>query len=115
MRAQRKYLLTALAICSAVLGRIPHMTSLSDAEPANGDRERGEYLSSECVTCHPATGRADGIPPIVGWPEARFIELMKEYQRKNRPNPVMQMIAGRLSEEDIAALAVYFGSQKSSR
>lgn len=82
---------------------------------ASGDRALGEYLSSECVTCHQATGRFDGIPPIVGWPEASFIQVMKEYQHKKRPNPVMQMIATRLSEEEIASLAVYFGSLKSSR
>ena len=74
-----------------------------------GDRELGQYLSSECVTCHQATGRFDGIPPIVGWPDAAFVEIMDEYRRKKRPNPVMQTIAGRLSDEEIAALAAYFG------
>ena len=34
-----------------------------------GDKALGEYLSSECVTCHQITGRYEGIPPIVGWPE----------------------------------------------
>lgn len=85
------------------------------AESARGDSALGEYLSSECVTCHQLSGQFKGIPPIVGWPEANFIEIMKEYQHKKRPNPVMQMIAGRLSEEEIASLAVYFGSLKPSR
>ena len=39
---------------------------------AAGDRALGEYLSSECVTCHQLSGRYQGIPPIVGWPEPSF-------------------------------------------
>ena len=33
-----------------------------------GDPEYGEYLSSECTTCHQADGDDDGIPSIVLWP-----------------------------------------------
>ncbi len=81
---------------------------------AAADKALGEYLSSECVTCHQLTGRFEGIPPIVGWPEGSFIEIMNDYRHKRRANPVMQTIAGRLSEEEIAALAAYFGSLKPS-
>lgn len=77
------------------------------------DRALGEYLSSECVTCHQITGRFEGIPPIIGWPESSFIEIMNEYRTKHRSNSVMQTIAGRLSNEEVAALAAYFGSLKS--
>src|SRR5688572_22368459 len=77
---------------------------------AAGDRELGQHLSSECVTCHQLSGRFHGIPPIVGWPDASFIAIMNEYRSKTRTNPVMQNIAGKLSDEEIAALATYFGS-----
>ncbi len=74
-----------------------------------GDRELGQYLSSECVTCHQTTGKAvEGVPPIVGWPEDQFEAVMNAYKDKQRENPVMQNIAGRLKAEDIAALATYF-------
>jgi cytochrome c len=33
---------------------------------------------------------------------------MHAYKQKIRPHPVMQMMAGRLSDEEIAALAAYF-------
>ena len=78
-----------------------------------GDRALGEYLSSECVTCHQITGKYEGIPPIVGWPESSFVEIMDEYRAKKRNNPVMQTIAGRFNNEEIAALAAYFGGLKS--
>lgn len=79
---------------------------------AAGDRAFGEYLSSECVTCHQPTGRFEGIPAIVGWPEDSFVAVMRQYRNKERANPVMQMIAGKLNEQEIAALAAYFGSLK---
>ena len=77
---------------------------------AQGDKALGEYLSSECVTCHQLTGQYQGIPPIVAWPEETFVAVMNGYRLKVRPNPVMQTIAARLSDEEIAALAAYFGS-----
>ena len=92
-----------------------HMVLGLSAVPAaaQGDRALGEYLSSECVTCHQLSGRYQGIPPIVGWPEASFVEIMNEYREKRRSNPVMQTIAAKFSNEEVAALAAYFGSLKS--
>ena len=48
-------------------------------------RALGQYLSSECVTCHQHR-RADthGIPPIVGCPRRIFVEIMGEYRAKKR-------------------------------
>lgn len=101
--AARYFVLAAAALLLAV--------SAQNSRAA-GDKAFGEYLSSECVTCHQASGRFDGIPPIVGWPEASFVTIMKQYRAKERANPVMQTIAGKLTEEEIAALAAYFGSLK---
>jgi cytochrome c553 len=76
-----------------------------------GDRAFGEYLSSECVTCHQISGQqVAGIPAIVGLPEDAFAALMNSYKRRERENQIMQTIAARLTEEEIAALAAYFGS-----
>jgi cytochrome c len=78
-----------------------------------GDRELGQYLSAECVTCHRTSGQAaQGIPQIAGWPEDQFIAVMNAYKAKQRDNPVMQTIAGRLSGDDIAALAAFFSGKK---
>ncbi|MHA6263793.1 c-type cytochrome [Arenibacterium sp. CAU 1754] len=77
-----------------------------------GDPEYGEYLSNECTTCHKRDGSSEGIPSITLWPEEDFVVAMHAYKRKLRPHPVMQMMAGRLSDEEIAALAAYFGALK---
>lgn len=87
-----------------------------DLDPAilaiQGDPEYGEYLSSECKTCHQSDGSSEGIPSITQWPEDDFVVAMHAYKRKIRPHPVMQMMAGRLSDEEIAALAAYFHTLK---
>lgn len=83
-----------------------------DVDPAilalEGDAEYGEYLASECLTCHKSDGTSDGIPSITLWPTDDFVVAMHAYKRKLRPHPVMQMLAGRLNDEEIAALAAYF-------
>lgn len=83
-----------------------------DLDPAilalEGDPEYGEYLASECKTCHQVSGANDGIPGISNWPTEDFVVAMHAYKRKLRPHPVMQMMVGRLNDEEIAALAAYF-------
>lgn len=85
-----------------------------DLDPATlaikGDPAWGEYLASECQTCHQRDGSDQGIPSITNWPEEDFVVAMHAYKRRLRPHPVMQMMAGRLADEEIAALAAYFAT-----
>lgn len=99
------------------LGSVATALALS-AGPASatGDKALGEYLSSECTTCHQSSGRqVGGIPAIVGHPADQFIALMITYRDKQRDNQVMQTIAGRLTREEMDALAAYYESLKPSR
>jgi cytochrome c553 len=95
-----------------VAGALAALSGVTAFVRADGNRALGEYLSSECVACHQLAGRSEGIPSIVGWPGTTFVEIMGEYRAKKRNNAIMQTIAARLSDEEIAALAVYFGSLK---
>lgn len=70
----------------------------------------GEYLAGECVTCHQRSGKTNGIPSIVGWPQESFIAVLNSYKVKERDNVVMQTIAARLKEDEVAALTAYFES-----
>lgn len=106
--------LTALLALAAVPFAAPGVAEVVKEPPkeaSKGDRELGQHLSSLCVTCHQITGQATGgVPPIVAWPEDQFIAVMQSYRAKDRDNQVMQSIATPLSDEDIAALAAYFGA-----
>ena len=73
-----------------------------------GDPEYGAYLAGECTTCHRADGADRGIPSITGWPRDDFMIALHAYKRGKRVHPAMQLVAGRLSDEEIAALAAHF-------
>jgi cytochrome c553 len=87
------------------LSVLPPMTHAADVA-------FGEYLAGECATCHRKDGDAKGIPAIIGWPQDQFIAVMQSYKAKDRPNPIMQTIAGRLGDAELAALAAYYESLK---
>jgi cytochrome c553 len=77
------------------------------------DKELGRHLSSECVSCHQLSGRVvAGVPAIVGIDQASFTAMMEAYRRKERPNQVMQSIAAKFTDEEIAALAAFFESAR---
>lgn len=102
--------LTVIGLCA--LGDAGGI-ALAGRAHAAGDRALGEYLAAECATCHQASGRQQGsIPAIVGHPAEQFVALMGAYKDRQRDNQVMQTIAGRLSREEIEALAAYYESLK---
>ena len=82
-------------------------TDLAD-QIAKADLGYGEYLAGECVTCHQKSGA--GIPQINGIEAETFVTTIKAYRSKELDNKVMQMMAGRLDDEQIISLAAYFSS-----
>ncbi len=73
-----------------------------------GNPQYGAYLASECTTCHRSDGVDAGIPSITSWPTDDFVITLQAYKNGKRVHPAMQMIAARLSDEEIASLAAYF-------
>ena len=74
------------------------------------DIELGRSLASECLTCHRAATADGAIPNIFGVAEPHLVEAIKAYRAKQLPNALMQNIAGRLTDDEIAALALYFST-----
>jgi cytochrome c len=66
----------------------------------------GEYLSAECTACH--SGGDAGIPKIKGLEPELFVTAMVEYRTGERTHQVMEMVSGRLGDEEIVSLAMYF-------
>jgi len=74
----------------------------------DSDVDYGEYLASECSTCHNDSSGDNGIPIIRGKEEAYLILALLEYQDDKRINETMRSVAGALQNEEIGALALYF-------
>lgn len=84
--------------------------ALASSKP---DLEYGAYLASECRGCHrPQAASGAAIPDLNGMAELTFVTVMRAYREKQLSNPVMQNIAGRFNDDDLAALAAYFASQQ---
>ena len=77
---------------------------------ADDVKDYGEYLSGECTSCHLIDGTDNGIPPIVGWDPDAFTAVLQSYKSGDRENPAMVSVAKSLDDEQMKALATYFGS-----
>ena len=103
-----------LALSATYLG----MAVVSGAAFSQADFERlralGEHLAQECVSCHRTDGGPDpGVASIVGWKHETFVTTMKAYRNQEfaeRRNPVMVSVTRSLNDEEVEALAVYFGT-----
>ncbi|MCU4651406.1 c-type cytochrome [Roseibacterium sp. SDUM158016] len=97
-------------------GNAPAVAAAAATSPAvlaileiEGDVAYGQYLSSECTSCHIGEGGND-IPSIQGLPPQIFIAALDAYRTGHRHHQVMNTLASRLGDEEIAALAAYFES-----
>ena len=107
----RLRVLAVTAIVGAMMyGAISNALAQADLadQIAKADIGYGEYLAGECLTCHQKSGT--GIPQINGIEAETFVTIMKAYRSKELDNKVMQMMAGRLDDEQIISLAAYFSS-----
>jgi cytochrome c553 len=88
--------------------------ALAAAGPAySGDAAAGEALAKKCTACHGADGKGKkDNPPIAGMAEAQFIQDMNDFKSGKKESKSMQRTTKKLSDEDIANLAAYFGSLK---
>jgi cytochrome c len=89
------------------------LTMVAAAEAQADEAKRlayGKHLSGECSSCHRIDGVDNGIPSITGWPGDDFVATMEFYRTGARPNPAMVSVAKSLDEDQIRALAAYYGS-----
>ena len=98
---------TDIAVLWAAFIMIPALSHAEDLL-AQADIAYGEYLAGECVTCHSTDDADKGIPSIIGLDAEGFAYIMHAYRSKELDNKAMQLVAGRLDDEQIASLAVYF-------
>lgn len=106
----KRRVLVIAAFVGVLFGAIPNASAQADLadQIAKADIGYGEYLAGECVSCHQKSGT--GIPQVNGIEAETFVTIMKAYRSKELDNKVMQMMAGRLDDEQIISLAAYFSS-----
>ena len=105
-----RFLALGIMFGATMFGAISNAVAQADLadQIAKADIGYGEYLAGECVTCHRKS--STGIPQINGIEAETFVTIMKAYRTKELDNKVMQMMAGRLDDEQIISLAAYFSS-----
>lgn len=69
-------------------------------------------IAARCTPCHGADGlsKLPNAPNLAGQPEMYLVEALEAYRSGERRNGQMSVVAGPLSDEDIAALAAWFSS-----
>lgn len=87
------------------------------AQAAQGDAQAGASKAAMCIGCHGIPGYQNAFPEVYKVPKisgqsAKYIEsALAQYQKGDRKHPTMRGIAGSLTEQDIADLAAFYGSQ----
>jgi len=84
------------------------------AAKAGGDAalaKTGGDKAGMCLGCHGAEAKGNAqIPRLAGQHPGYLVTQLKNFKEGIRINGHMQAIAGTLSEDDMKALAAYFGS-----
>ena len=78
------------------------------------DIEAGKKKAAEiCAACHGPDGNSAtaDFPRIAGQYADYLAKAMRDYKTGARSNATMRAIASALSEQDMAALAAYYGGQ----
>jgi len=69
--------------------------------------------AASCSGCHPASQGVDTIVPrLTGRAPADIVEAMQAFKSGQRPSTVMDRIAKGFSEDEIKAIAAWYGTQK---
>ncbi|MGB7543103.1 MAG: cytochrome c [Burkholderiales bacterium] len=82
-----------------------------------GDAASGQKKSQVCAACHGADGNSPtgpDFPRIAGQHYDYLLKALRDYKSGARKNPIMAGQIANLQPQDMADLAAFFSSQKSS-
>ena len=70
-------------------------------------------LSSRCVSCHGVKGISSNplYPNLAGQKAAYLLKQMRDFQKGERKDPVMNAMVQGLSEQDMDALAEFYSKK----
>lgn len=86
------------------------------ASPITGDAAAGQAKTAICAACHNADGNslAPNFPKLAGQGERYLLKQMQDIQSGKRPVLEMTGMLAAFNEQDLADIAAWFASQKSS-
>jgi cytochrome c553 len=92
---------------AAYFSSLPAVKAGGDAALA----KTGQLKATMCLGCHGETGAGNGaLPRLAGQQPDYLVKQLSDFKGGSRKNGHMQAIAGAMSEDDIKAIAAYFGS-----
>jgi cytochrome c553 len=106
MHGQRKPLRRVLVAASSLV----LLAAVAPCIAQTPDAKAGQTKANACAVCHGQSGisTAPDAPHLAGQPEVYFINALKAYRSGERKQPVMNVIAKPLSDQDIADLAAWY-------
>ena len=80
---------------------------------AVGDLAAGKTKAAACAACHGADGNSANPewPKLAGQHEKYMVKQLADFKAGERNNAMMAPMAAGLSEQDMADIAAYYGSQ----
>ncbi|SRR5258708_5110219 len=83
---------------------------LGGADAASPEAPPG---AASCSGCHPATPSVETpVPKLVGRNPAELMQAMRAFRSSQAPTTIMDRIAKGFTDEEIAAIAAWYGAQK---
>jgi cytochrome subunit of sulfide dehydrogenase len=97
IRKARLIVVAGLLGCAAI---VPALAA--DAPPG----------AASCLGCHPAKPNVDTpVPRLAGQDPAAMVSAMQDFRSGKRPATVMDRIAKGFSDDEIEAIAAWYGAQ----
>jgi cytochrome c553 len=104
MRSIRSGSFLGAALGAILVLSVPAVTS------AGGDANAGKAKAVACAACHTAIGNSD-TPHLAGQRETYIVKQLKAFKAGDRKHPVMNAMAGVLSDADFENVAAFWSSQ----
>ena len=100
-------------VIGALAGALVISLGSSDVARAGGDANAGKEKALGCQACHTAPANAPGEPPphLAGQREGYIARQLKSFKSGDRKQPIMNAIAGQLSDADVENLAAFWSKE----
>ena len=99
-----------MALVRAALAGIVLQALVPAAVAASSDGPPG---AAACSGCHPGRAAvATPVPRLIGREPSSIVAAMQEFRSGKRPATVMDRIAKGFSDDEIGAIAAWYGAQK---